>query len=166
MRRFTKSDIEYHNIGYGGLCYPAICVKSYAIVYFEVKKALPSMTGEALETLLHDAWKEHCDLFWTHYAPAIIREVFPELSENDWGSGGRMNGWLIVTGLGDFNGVQADWNGVAVARWGRLVRLIKQQVKALSTVESYVDTIKGLLEVTPEAQQAIDDMLMHELPGQ
>jgi len=72
------------------------------------------------------AREAECERFWED-AEGIAREVLGDVSLRVY-SAGRSGGWLVVRGLPNV----ADWDAIAVSRWGRFASAARGEIDAIS----------------------------------
>lgn len=131
---YNKSDVETHTEGYYGRGYPAVNVKVYhfprafkAIEHFHC-------TEEQAEKALEYAWNMAQTDFWED-APNIAIDIFGKGIKVY--SAGRSGGWLIVQGLDDIE----YWDAVALAKWHKFEKAIKEAVKWYTSEEKVYEDI-------------------------
>ena len=135
MKGHTKSNVDYHRVGYGGHAFPAVNVKvnrfptaQDIMVQFGCSEKAAERAGElAIEASCEHFWRDIQETA-THYLPD--GKVY---------SAGSSDGWLIVEGLPEVS----DWDGVQLNAWACFEKAVRREVEYLCSSEYVFDSIKA-----------------------
>ncbi len=91
-------------------------------------------TDSDAQHALELAWDSAARSFWEQIGETVA-EIFPGCKAY---SEGRSEGWLVVEGLPDVE----SWNGAMVAKWGKLVRIVREDIKYRSAPDTVLEDIE------------------------
>lgn len=155
--RYSKQDVTFHRVGYGGPGLPAINVKVHEFRVAErdwpVDETEPAFTSEWYEERVERdqdlaeallGWA--CESAWDSFK-TDVRETFGQ-HVKVWQEG-RSGGWAVVEGLPHFE----SWDAIMVARWGKLERYAREYVAAIPAEMAVLAYLNVWL---PEMAEAVD----------
>lgn len=141
-----KAEIETHRLGYGSRSVPAINVKVYNFsVSSEQVAAQFGCDDKTAAQALEYAFETAREQFW---------EAAQEWAAEIFGSGhkvyseGRSGGWLYVDGLAPLD----SWNAVDVAKWSKLDRYCREEIKYRTSAEQVLEDIEANEWAKPGAE--------------
>lgn len=137
MNRYTKQDVEFHSASYYGRGYPAVNVKVYH--YPSTTKVMDTFHCEedTAQKALNFAFEMSQETFWNKAAPEIVKDIFGSWPKMY--SAGRSSGWLIVTGLKEFE----FWDAIDLSKWHSFENQIKSTIKYLCQWENVKTDIEA-----------------------
>lgn len=142
--KYTKEDVKFHREGYYGKSYPAVNVKVYHWPKISDLERELSCSEEEAEKAVEIAFQSAQEAFWQlGEAEEIVNECFGKGVK--FYSEGRSGGWLIVQGLKDFE----YWDAIDLAKWRKFEKMIKAEVKWLTSTERMVEEIRANEWATP-----------------
>lgn len=132
--RYSKHDIDTHNVNYGKREYPAINVKvrSFGRGVSEEDLNCPE---RVFNRAMEYAFETACQVFWEQ-APEIVAGILGVMAKEVCRAG-RSGGWLVVTGLPPIE----EWDAVMLAKWRKTESTIRAMIKGLSEKERVKEDI-------------------------
>lgn len=126
MKRYTKSDVLFHDDGFVGDLYPAVNVKVYKFPCAEdVAKEFGFDMNKA-QSLLDEVWAMTQETFWDS-VQHIAEECLGEHVEAH--AAGRSDGWVVVRNLETFE----NWDCIDLMKWRHFEEAVKKEVKYLTS---------------------------------
>ena len=135
-----KTEITVYNTSPGFL--PAINVKVYNPGWnSETVKTEYGCSEKTAENAAQEAWDLACSAFWRYWADdADLTEYFPGHGKLEVFSEGRSGGWLVLSGLPEFE----DWTSDLLAQWESFVTAVNDTIKHYSSWAYAKDEINDL----------------------
>lgn len=135
MRRYRKSDVDFHG-EYMRSAHPAVNVRCRNFPDADDIAKRFGCSQKVAEKAGQFAWDGACRTFWDYWSDVEnIKEYFGSGVEAF--SEGRSEGWLVVSGLPEWE----SWDAVMLSKWRRFELDVLADVKYRSSEEVVFDDI-------------------------
>lgn len=130
-----KSDVKFHNEGFGRTLYPTINIKSYTFGDgLDLEKEF-GCNEQTAKQALEFAFDVLAESFFENVKESA-KEIFDKYKVKVYRAG-RMGGWLIIDGLPDIE----LWDAVILGKWAKFCKQVKEEKKYVENPENIKETI-------------------------